>query len=253
MLKETRQTQIRDIVEDRGQITVAELNSLLNVSEATVRRDLDELAEAGVVQRTHGGALRARHTEAEPPILVRQSEQAAEKARIGRLAASFVHDKQTIFLGSGTTVEALTPHLATGCDLTVITNSLPVVNALSGRPNIELIVVGGMLRRSELSMVGHIAEQAVAELRADIAFLGMRAIAPEHGFTSDFLPEALTDRAIFKIAPRRVVVADHTKFGRVSSVFLAPVTAAEDIVSDTGLDTAMADQLRERGLRLHLA
>lgn len=253
MLKQARHTQIRDIVDDRGQVTVAELNILLDVSEATVRRDLDELAEAGVVRRTHGGALRVAQAEKEPPMLVRKGEQAAEKARIGRLAATMVEDEQTIFLGSGTTVEAMVPHLTGYRDLTVITNSLPVVNLLQGRSNFDLIVVGGMFRQSELSMVGHIAEQAVRELRADMAFMGMRAIDPEQGFTSDFLPEALTDRAIFKIAPRRVVVADHSKFGRVSSVFLAPLTAAQVIVSDDGMDTAIAGKIREQGLELRLA
>lgn len=253
MLKQVRHTQIKDIVEDRGQVTVAELNAILNVSEATVRRDLDEMARAGIVRRTHGGALRAQPAEKEPPILVREGEQAAEKARIGRLAASLVRDNQTVFLGSGTTVQAMVPYLAACCDLTIITNSLPVVNALSGRTNIDLIVVGGMFRQSEQSMVGHIAEQALRELRADIAFMGMRAIDPGQGFTSDFLPEALTDRAILQMAPRRVVVADHTKFGRVSSVFLAPVTVAHDIVSDSGLDPAMAEELRELGLQVHLA
>jgi DeoR/GlpR family transcriptional regulator of sugar metabolism len=102
-------------------------------------------------------------------------------------------------------------------------------------------------------MVGHVAELAVREFRADQVFMGMRAIDPEHGFTSDYLPEALTDRAILKLASRVNVLADHTKFGRVSTVYLAPVTAARTIISDAKLAPGLAAALRERGLQLLLA
>ncbi len=141
------------------------------------------------------------------------------------------------------------PHLAERQGLTVITNSLPVVNALAGRPE-ELIVIGGLFRASEQSLVGHIAEAAIRELRADLVFMGMRGIDPTQGYTSDYLPEALTDRAILQVAPRRVVLADHSKFGRVGAVFLAPVTAAEVIVTDSGLDPSAAAALRASGLEV---
>lgn len=251
MLRLARHSQIKDIVEHAGQVTVAELNAQLRVSEATIRRDLDELDRLGLLRRTHGGAVRADF-EPEPPIFQRETEQAAEKARIGRRAAALVHDGQTLFLGSGTTVAAMLPHLAERHGLTVITNSLPVVNALAGRP-VTLIVIGGLFRASELSLVGHIAEAAIRELRADLVFMGMRGIDPTHGFTSDYLPEALTDRAILQIAPRRVVLADHSKFGRGGAVYLAPVTAADVIISDNRLDPATAGALRELGLEVQMA
>ena len=199
-MKSIRQTQIRNIVNKNSQISVTELNNLLNVSEATIRRDLEELSQRGWVRRTHGGAIRVELAEKEPPILMRQQEQSAEKQRIGQMAASIVKEGQTIFLGSGSTVEAMVPHIRHIPDLTVITNSLPVINQLAGQEIVELIVIGGMLRQCELSMVGHVAEMAIREFRADMAFLGMRAIDSGHGFTSDFMPEAMTDRAIMPIA-----------------------------------------------------
>lgn len=252
-MKSIRHTQIRDIVNENGQITVTELNNLLNVSEATIRRDLEELSQIGWLRRTHGGAVRVERAEKEPPILQRQVEQADEKLRIGQLSATLVAARQTIFLGSGSTVAAMAPHLRDIADLTIITNSLPVINQLAGQENIELIVIGGMLRQSEMSMVGHIAEMAVREFRADLVFMGMRAVDAEHGFTSDFMPEAMTDRAILQIAPHRVVVADHTKFGRVSTVFLAPITAVHTIITDDKLQPEIAVELREKGLELILA
>lgn len=250
MLKLARHSRIREILEETGQVTVAGLNARLLVSEATIRRDLDELDRHGLLRRTHGGAVRTDDTE--PPITLRQTEHALEKERIGRLAAQLVTDNQTIFLGSGTTVQAILPYLFERKRLTVITNSLPIVNAFAGR-EIDLIVIGGFFRLSELSMVGHIAEAAISELRADIVFMGMRGIDLDRGFTSDYLPEALTDRAILRIAPRRVVMADHSKFGRAGAVYLAPVTEAEVIVTNNGADPAIVAALQARGLELILA
>lgn len=251
-MKSTRHTQIRDIVNETGQITVAELNSLLNVSEATIRRDLEELDQLGRIRRTHGGAVRIERAEKEPPILQRQDEQREQKRHIGQAAAALVQPRQTIFLGSGSTVSAIVPHIRE-LPLTVITNSLPVINQLAGHDYIELIVIGGQFRQSELSMVGHVAEQAIREFRADMVFMGMRAIDAGHGFTSDYLAEVMTDRAILQLAPRCVVMADHTKFGRVSTVFLAPVTAVHTIISDRDLQPEFAAELREKGLELILA
>lgn len=252
MLKSTRQSQIRRLVDEKGQVSVTELNEMLDVSEATIRRDLEQLADEGWVMRTHGGALRVEPAPVEPPIRQRLSENADEKERIGRLAAGLVRDGQTIFLGSGSTVQAMAPYLLALDDLTVITNSLPVVNLLA-RGSAELIVIGGMFRASEQSMVGHVAEQAIREFRADHAFMGIRGIDVEHGLTSDFLPETVTDRAILGIAPHCVIVADHSKFDRVSSVFLAPVTSAHTVVTDgkTAAETVAA--LRESGVEVLIA
>ena len=161
MLKSARHSKIRALVDENGQVSVSELIELLNVSEATVRRDLEEMAQQGWVRRTHGGAVRIERARREPPILQRQSKAAEEKQRIGQLAAQFVKDGDTIFLGSGTTVHEVARTIRKISGLTVITNALNVVNELANCENIELIVIGGLLRQSELSMVGHIAEQAI--------------------------------------------------------------------------------------------
>ena len=253
MLKSSRQSKIRTMVEEDGQVAVAELIDLLDVSEATIRRDLEEMAQEGWVRRTHGGAVRVERARREPPILQRQSSAAEEKQRIGRLAAQYVREGDTIFLGSGTTVHEVARNIHETPNLTVITNALNVVNELANCENIELIVIGGMLRQSELSMVGHIAEQAIKEFRADSVFMGMRAIDPQHGFTNDFYPEAMTDRAILGIAPHNIVVADSSKFSRVSTVFLAPVTAAQTIVTDENVSTEIVEELQTLGLEVRLA
>jgi DeoR/GlpR family transcriptional regulator of sugar metabolism len=180
------------------------------------------------------------------------TENAAEKARIGRLAAGLVREGDTIFLGSGSTVQAMIPYLLELNELTVITNSLPVINQMA-RTTVELIVIGGMFRTSEQSMVGHVAEQAIREFRADHTFMGIPSIDIVHGLTSDFLPEAVTDRAILDIAPHCVIVADYSKFNRVSSVFLVPVTSANTVVTDDKTPASTILEMREMGVEVLIA
>ena len=250
LLKIERQAKIRKIVEEHGRVTVPELSTYFEVSGATIRRDLEELDGKGWVRRTHGGAVRAERASKEPPMVQRISEQQNEKRRIGEATAKIIEEGQTIFLGSGTTVLEVARYLPEEIQLTVITNSLPVVNHLANYPNVDLIVIGGMLRHSELSMVGHIAEQAVKEFRADKVILGMHAIDTHHGFTNDFLPETMTDRAILRIAPQVIVVADHTKFGRVSSVLVATTAVAHMIVTDKDAPKECVDELVEMGINV---
>ncbi len=252
-LKEERQRLIREMVDAVGWVTVPDLSLRFSVSEATIRRDLEELRLRGRLHRAHGGAVRLERTASEPPMLERAGDQAEAKRRIGRMAAEMVQEGETIFLGSGTTVYEIAQALPPGRRLTVITNSLPIANRVADRQQVELIVIGGMFRPSELSMIGHIAEQAIRELRADRVFIGMRGIDAAAGFTHEYLPEIMTDRAILGVAPQVVVVADHTKLGRVCPVAVAPVTAAHLILTDRGAASGVVEDLRQRGLEVRLA
>ena len=253
MLKSTRHAQIHELVTVNGHVTVQELNQLLDVSEATVRRDLEEMSKAGRVLRTHGGALRVDKGVKELPTLQRRGEQQEEKQRIGRLAAEMVKSGQTIFLGSGSTVHEIARHLHDIPNLVVVTNALNVVNQLSDNDNIELVVIGGMLRPNELSMVGHIAEAAIKEMRADKVFMGMHGVDPHHGFTGNFLPEATTDRAILGISPTNVIVTDHCKLGRVGPVFLADISCAQVLITGTEAGRNHVGALQEQGIDVRLA
>jgi DeoR/GlpR family transcriptional regulator of sugar metabolism len=248
-LKIERQAHIRRLVADRRRVTVTELSVLYRVSEATIRRDLEELDGQGL-HRTHGGAVWLENASNEPPILQRLNEQAENKHRIALAAVALITSGESIFLGTGTTTLEIARHLPGDLHLTVISNSLAVINELAGKPNIDLVVVGGMFRPTELSMIGHPAELVIREFRVDKVFMGIRAIDLRHGFTNDYMPETLTDRAILEIASEVVVVSDHTKFGRISSVFVAPVSAADLIITDSGISSAIANDLREMQIKL---
>jgi DeoR/GlpR family transcriptional regulator of sugar metabolism len=134
--------------------------------------------------------------------------------------------------------------------LTVITNSLLVIITLADRPDMTVIGLGGILRRTEMSLIGHIVELSLKELRADKVIIGIRAIDVERGLTNDYLPETMTDRAILGIGREVILVADHTKCAAVSTAFVAPVSSIHTLVTDTETSSDFVAALRTRGVRV---
>lgn len=248
-----RQNQIWHFVLRNQRISIADVCGNFAVSEATARRDLQTLAEEGKIQRVHGGAIAMILSPSEPPIPQRQNEQREEKARIGKAAAALVQDGETVIMGSGTTVLEAARSLRERRNLTVITNSLPVINTLAGAEGVTVIGLGGMLRESELSFIGHITEQDLAEVRADKVLMGTRAISLEHGLMHEYLPETMTDRAILKAGKEIIVVADHTKFGRSDTVLLAPLERVHTIVTDAETPQNFLAAMQQRGIKVVLA
>ena len=240
-----RQKQILALLSKQGRLSVNEIVKQFSISEATARRDLEALTSDGKIQRVHGGAIVAEQAPPELPILVRENEQLDEKVRIGRMTAELIKDNETVFLGSGTTVLEVAKNLRNHKNLTVITNSLPVINALAGLKEMIVISLGGMLRDSELSFIGHITELALAEIRVDKVVMGTRGISLDHGLTNDYLQETLTDRAILKIGKEVIIVADHTKINRVSTVLLAPLNTMQTFVTDKAADRKFLQSLKK--------
>lgn len=221
--------------------------------EATTRLDLYSLSAIGKIQRKHGGAILFAKILPEAPILQRQHEQADEKMCIGLAAASLVLNNGTVFLGSGTTVheQARAPHGRK--NVTVITNSLPVINTLAGEDGIAVTYLGGMLRDSELPFIGHITEQALAEVRADKVFIGIRSINLEHGLTNEYPPDTVTDSAIFKAGKEIVVLANHTKFGRTAAVLFVPLDSIHTIVTGKETPNGFIKAMRSNNLKVIVA
>jgi DeoR/GlpR family transcriptional regulator of sugar metabolism len=164
-----------------------------------------------------------------------------------------VHSGETVFIGSGTTTLEVARYLHGVESLTVITNALNIANELVNNTRITLIVIGGLVRNSELSLVGHITEQALRELRADKVFLGIRAVSIRDGLTSNYLPEIMTDRGILQIAPDVILVADHTKLGKASTSRVAPISVVHTLVTDDQAPRPFVDELEAAGIRVILA
>ncbi len=248
-----RQQKLTRLLEQTGRLSVSQICDHFGVSEATARRDLETLSEQGKLQRVHGGAIAVEQAPPELPILERETEQPDEKLRVGRAAAALIADNETVFLGSGTTVLEVARNIRNRRNLTVITNSLPVLNTLTGLDGITVVSLGGMLRNTELSFIGHITEQALSEVRADKVFMGARGVSLEHGLTNDYLQETMTDRAILRIGREVVIVADHTKINRVATAFLASVDKIHTLVTDKDADKEFVKAIKKQNINVILA
>jgi DeoR family transcriptional regulator, aga operon transcriptional repressor len=245
-----RQEQLLRFVVKEQRISVDQICEEFSVSQATARRDLVILAESGKVRRIHGGALAMENAPPEPPVALRSTEQSEEKKRIGKATAQLIGDGSTIFMSSGTTVLEVANNLRNHQGLTVITNSLLIMNTLADVAEIMLVSIGGILRSSELSFIGHITEQALTEIRVDKVILGIRAIDVEVGLTNDYLPETQTDRAIVGIGQKVVLVADHTKCGRTSTTFVAPISNVDTFVTDNKTPQDFVTALVDQGIKV---
>lgn len=240
-----RQHKILQILEKSPGVRVSDLSASLGVSQATVRRDLDRLSEVGQIQRIHGGAILTERVRPQAPVIQRITLNYDEKRRIGRLAATLVREGDTVFIGSGSTTQEVARNLAGRQNITVITNAMPVINQLSQEAGIMLIATGGFLRSSELSFIGHLTEQVLRELRPQKVIMGIQAISLIEGLTNDYLPEVSTDRVIIQSAPEVILVADHSKFGKVCAALVAPMTAIHTLVTDAGIDDRTLASLRQ--------
>lgn len=238
MLAPQRQQAILDLVQEHGGVRVSELVRRFNVSDMTIRRDLEALAERGLVAKVHGGATStAPGSTEEPGFEAKSVRQRPQKDAIGRRAAALVQPGTAIALSAGTTTWAMAHHLADVPGLTVVTNSLPVAEVLhrAGREDQTVVLTGGVRTPSD-ALVGPIADAAIRSLNVDQLFLGVHGMSTRAGFTTPNLLEAETDRALVSAARRLVVLADHSKWGVIGISTIAELHDADALVCDDELD-----------------
>lgn len=259
MLKQERHESIVELVNHKGQCSVEALAKMFNVTTMTIRRDLQSLEEQGVIRRIHGGAmpLKLRWNILEPPWMERLDFCAIEKNRIGSYAANLIKPNDKVFIGTGSTTyyvaEALVEREDLGPDFIVITNAITISNILAKYSKINCLVVGGFIRHSELSLVGHFSQSTLDSLRVDKVIMGIRGIHPEHGLTSDYPEDLKLDRSIMNISDEVYIVADHTKLGYVSASLTAPVTDMHMLITDQKADKEIVQFLRKKGVQVILA
>jgi len=253
LLVEERRRHIRELVAERGRITVAELVAMFDISQVTVRSDLNALAEIGAVVRTRGGAL-AQRADEDLPIGVKQTLRRAEKMRIAEAAVQLIGEGQTIVLDSGTTTAEIAKQIR-GLKLqsiNVITNALNIAVLLAGAPHVTLIMLGGVLRPSSYSLGGPQAEAALQGLHADILFLGFDGLDPEIGVMTPHLLEARLNSRMLEIARSVVAVGDSSKLGRRSLSVIAKIEQVDRIITDAGAAPETVEALRARGAQVVL-
>jgi DeoR family transcriptional regulator, aga operon transcriptional repressor len=248
MLIDERRQHILGLIQKQGRVLVGDLSRELNISQITIRKDLDYLQSKGLVRRSHGGALRIQpSTLIDPTLQEKQKQHYREKERIAAAAIKLVEEGQCIILDSGTTTTAIAQGLKRFKHLTVITNAVNIAAELAGT-DFEVILIGGSLRKNSFSLVGPLAEDNLEEMHADILFLGVDGFDLEVGLTTPNFLESRVNRAMVKAARRVVAVCDSSKFSRRSLSRIVPPGAIHHVITDRNLSHQIADALREQSI-----
>jgi DeoR family transcriptional regulator, aga operon transcriptional repressor len=247
MRKADRFGRILERLAQDGSVAVAELAAELGVSQATVRRDLHALGDQRLLERAHGGAV-SQGTIYELPVRYRSSHARAEKQRIAAAAAMRVHDGEVVALTGGTTTTEVARGLLDRTGLSVVTNALNIAAELAIRPNLKLVVTGGVARSASYELVGPLAESTLRTINIDIAFVGVDGIDARAGLTTQNETEAATNRVLIERSRRVVVVADATKLGRVAFASICGLAEVDELITDLAGDPVQLERLRSAGL-----
>jgi DeoR/GlpR family transcriptional regulator of sugar metabolism len=253
MLALERRRRIAESIRSRGVVSVAEMAEVLGTSEITLRRDLRVMADEGLLVRTHGGAVLAAGLVNEPTHSEKANQAAAEKAAIARVAAGLIVPGDSIVLGPGTTTLALARLLVDFAELTVVTNSLLVAQALTAASRVEVILTGGTLRRTIHALVGPSTEESIRMLRASRAFISGNGLTAERGLSTPSPLVATADRALAAAAQRTVVLADHTKIGHETMCQTVALSQISTLITDVGADPEQLAAIREAGVEVLVA
>jgi len=248
-----RRNQIVAWVQEAGAARVSELAERFQVSEVTIRNDLEELEKAGALIRDRGGALapgKRRTLTALPAVEERARIRAEQKRRIAAAAAKRVQSGDTILLDAGTTAVEMAAFLGGIPGLTVVTNAVNVALEVAARTDARIVLLGGNFSRDAASTLGAIAEHTLAELRVPKVFLGTQAFDLENGLTDTTHEIAQIKRAMIRSAGRVYLLADSSKFGPVGFIKVAPIEAVHELISDTGLPDETAHALEHLGIRV---
>ncbi len=248
---EARRDRLRDLVQARGFAALGELAESLDVSESTIRRDLEQLEQAGDARRTHGGAFWTGEPDTMRVFKTRRDDSWPAKSAIGRAAAMMIEDHDTILLDGGSTTYELARHLV-GRPLQVVTNSLPVAHLLSSSESIDLVMIGGCVRGRTAVAIGPMADAMVQSINVGKAFLSVAGVTQRGYFNSDMMLVE-SEKAMLAAADQAIVVADSSKFGKVSLSRLCGLQEVHAVVTDAGLDSQWKEWLETAGVQLVLA
>ncbi|MBU3114026.1 DeoR/GlpR family DNA-binding transcription regulator [Clostridium lacusfryxellense] len=249
MFPEERKSKILDSLNKYGKVKVCDLSQLYEVSEVTIRRDLQEMEEDELIKRVHGGAILNDNTKFEPTFSEKIDKFYDEKESVGKLAASLIEDGDTIVLDAGTTTLSIVKHIVAK-NITVLTNSLDISYELAKIRDVEVIVTGGTLRWETRAMVGPVADNTLKGFRVDKAFIGTNGICIINGLTTPNINEANTKREMIKIAKQTIVVCDHSKFGMVSFSKIVDLDNVDIIITDNQVERELLGKFEKKGVKV---
>ena len=251
----SRRERIVSLLREQGSVQIPSLAELFQVSTQTLRKDLNFLDDKGVCTRSSGGAIlkRGALSPTEQAIEVKRALYADEKMRIGKSAAALIESDDSVLLDSGTTTLQVARHIDPEASLVVVTNDVGIMNELVTRERVQLVLLGGTLRRKNLSFYGTQTERTLQDMHVDKLFLAADGFDIEKGITTHFEPEALLNRMMCQAASEIIVVADSSKFGRIClHKILEPMGIAE-LVTDAGIPDSAREALTRIGVEVIVA
>ncbi|NBD26941.1 DeoR/GlpR family DNA-binding transcription regulator [Paenibacillus glycinis] len=254
MLVAERYEKIVGLVNDRGSIRVTELSELCQVTEETIRRDLDRLEQAGRLRRSHGGAVSVKDTPQQPeiPYAEREITHAEEKRRIAEEAVKLIRPKDRILLDASSTAWYMATYLP-DFPLTVLTNSIKVAMELSIKERIEVISTGGLLAQRSLSYVGPLAERSLDAYHVDKVFFSCKGVHLERGISESNELQARIKQKMIGMADDVILLADASKFGVQAFTHVAELGDVDTIITDRRAPQETLGALAERAITVHTA
>jgi DeoR/GlpR family transcriptional regulator of sugar metabolism len=245
-----RQQSIVNFLNTEKSLTVKELSRSLQTGEATIRRDLVKLEEAGLIRRTHGGAVLKDQIQAEIPLNVRESEKETEKKLIAQRASQLISHGNFIIMDSSSTTLRMGPYLKGMRSLTVMTNGAKTAVELAALQGIKVHSTGGLLREKSLSFIGSAAHNVLGGINADILFFSCRALSMEKGLSDFDEREADLRKAMIGAAKKSVLLCDHSKFDEVSFFRIGAIDLADTIITDRKPPQPWIEYLHKRQVEL---
>lgn len=247
-----RHKYILDELRIHGYVKVSELSESLEVSEVTIRKDLKQLEDKKLLYRNHGGASSLSSIISDKHIDVKEKMQSEEKAKIAQKAVSLIEPNDKIMIASGTTLLAFANELSTSENITVITSSVKVSLALCYNPSIEVIQLGGTMRKNSVSIIGHYAENILKSLSCDKLFLGVDGIDLDYGLTTSDTNEARINQQMIEASQRTIILTDSSKFSKRGFCKICDINQIHHIITDKGAPSHIIDMIRERGIEVTL-
>lgn len=252
MTSRQRRDEVHRLVMRHGELAADEIARQVNVSLATVRRDLAALERRGLIERTWGGARNRSTVKYFGDFAEAAEHQATAKRALAAAAAAMVEPGMVVGLSGGTTCTELARWLR-GMDVTVVTNAVNTAIELYNHGKTRVILTGGSMNAYSYELVGEMATATLHEHRLDLCFVGCSGITPDFGYSMRDRPEATVARAFQAVSARTLVVADHSKVGRRTLARFAPLAAVPNLITDRGLDAASLAMLEDAGVRVVLA
>jgi DeoR/GlpR family transcriptional regulator of sugar metabolism len=250
VIAKARRDEILKILSRKKSVSSSELGRIFNVTEETIRRDLNSMDAQGIISRTHGGATVRGETD--PNFDTRIREMYAEKERIGRFAATLISDRDAVFMDAGTTTLMLARNIRDDIEVVILTNSHYALDELIKKNSVTAICTGGILRKRSMSFICKVAEQTIRNYRFNKIFLSARALSVKNGVMDSYEPEANINRLAVESAQEVIILADSTKLDKLALTCVCTADEITSIVTNVNADKKIIVGFEQKGIKVYL-